>query len=158
MERSVIFSGRMVRAILAGRKSQTRRLAWRGGKPSRWQSIERGDELWVREAWYPCKDGSGGVIYRANRGDDPQRIPWKSPLWLPREKSRITLRVREAHIEPLQWLTEEDAIAEGARSVEDFGRVWREIHEDPDAAWERNPAVVVVRFQVQSVADTRTAA
>lgn len=73
-DRPIIFSAPMVEALLAGRKTQTRRLAWRekecrggaindgGGQmdyvepsvvciPSPWCKVQPGDRLWVREAW-----------------------------------------------------------------------------------------------------------
>lgn len=91
-ERPVLFSGPMVRAILEGRKTQTRRVMkpqpvgetpffdrWaRGDWDSRPFPYGRpGDHLWVRETWASvydcpelpcCEDGSGKhrrTIYRA---------------------------------------------------------------------------------------------
>jgi len=82
-ERPILFSGPMVRAILAGTKTQTRRVmkpqpsAGPGGLvglpdrhlihhvvdsgPADWYLLARcpygapGDRLWVREAWAPCE-------------------------------------------------------------------------------------------------------
>ena len=80
-ERPILFSSEMVRAILEGRKTQTRR----GIKPEwsrcldledeedRQQAIDQcpygkpGDLLWVRETWARVNSGSGpGFAYKAD--------------------------------------------------------------------------------------------
>lgn len=65
-DRPIIFSAPMVLALLAGRKTMTRRLAWRRDQkwgdarpivgserdymiPTTWQRVKSGDRLWVRE-------------------------------------------------------------------------------------------------------------
>ena len=97
-ERPILFSAPMVRAILAGRKTQTRRAV--KGSPGRvtWSPIvlngyggwcdehgrpapcpygKPGDRLWVRETWqhsnFPLGpyDESCSVFYRADYMDDP---------------------------------------------------------------------------------------
>lgn len=64
-ERSLIFSAASIRAILAGTKTQTRRV---GDRYAKWR---RGDRVWVRETWaqgMPLNDGtcSHQTAYRAD--------------------------------------------------------------------------------------------
>jgi hypothetical protein len=125
----IIFSAAMVRALLDGRKTQTRRLAWRWVKdrgerhlsaddangthqPSPWQRVQPGDRLWVREAH---KRTDTRCDYRVDwHVADHHRFTWRPSIHMPRWASRITLHVEAVRVERLQEITEADARAEGA--------------------------------------------
>lgn len=117
----IIFSATMIRALLDGRKSMTRRLAWTerhgGTKASQWTFVEPNDRLWVRESI----TRSGGLIQYVADGHTTHR-PWGG-IWLqdprpsihmPREISRLTLIVTATKVERLDQISEDDAKAEGA--------------------------------------------
>jgi len=112
-ELPILFSTDMVKALLAGRKTQTRRM----------KEYPVGSVLWVKETFATFEGAVGsGYIYRA---DDTHTIPielctpdrWKSSRFMPRKAARIFLQVTDVRQERLQDITEEDAIAEGSRGV-----------------------------------------
>ena len=136
-ERPIIFSGPMVRAILDGRKTQTRRVvkqqpsissqseaAWWSDSEQRWLESRHmpvhwpcpygqpGDRLWVRETW--AKPGEVGdyTEYRADN-DDPLGAKWRPSIHMPRHVSRLTLEVTGVRVERLQEIKPEEALSEG---------------------------------------------
>ena len=128
-ERPIIMSADSVRAILDGRQTQTRRVVkpqpgtfgdnwiWsyhHRGMHGHSEQIARfmrqhspypvGSRLWVRETWNTvpsmkwCAEHQlpHRVCYRADDGDDP---PWRSPIFMPRWASRLTVEVVETTVE-----------------------------------------------------------
>lgn len=118
-EHPVLLSDMMVRALLAGRKTQTRRL-----RSSPLRRVQPADRLWVREGFRLAREEGrayqsllDGVLYRA---DDPapESGLWKPGIHMPRWAARIVLEVTATRSERLQDITEADAIAEGIEPIE----------------------------------------
>jgi len=133
-EHPILFNSEMVRAILDGRKTQTRRLV----KPQPWWVADPsvpfstpdadpkgiikspfgtvGDRLWVRETWGQVSFGkphhSLDCFYRAD-GDSSRVLKWHPSIHMPRWASRINLEITAVRVERVQDITEEDAIKEG---------------------------------------------
>ena len=192
-ERPIIFSGPMVRAILAGRKTQTRRIftpqpvdnggditikghrgpadyLMRDIAPRFWARFAVGDVLWVKETWTHVgvgvwsianarMAGRGGVRYKADRVIEVAGY-WPS-IHMPREFSRLSLKVTRVEVERLQEISEEDAVAEGCPGcmgsnpefpdewdplpVEEYRDLWERIHGP--GSWDANPWVVAISFE-----------
>lgn len=137
MNKPILFSSDMVKALLAGTKTQTRRLV--KPQPQISHDIDcpygkPGDLLWVRETWCPVDDsdfdGGEWIDYRAtpkyeashpagweNEPDSPDALKWRPSIHMPRWASRITLRITDVRVERLQEISEADAIAEGCPAV-----------------------------------------
>ena len=198
----------MVRAILAGTKTQTRRVVKHhpsddgnmvlvdhgdGWWPYRSDDSERpvvnggdeipyrcpygqpGDRLWVRETWC-CVHGvpdAGGkphpddfVRYRADNGPGEQVITdvkaWHPSIHMPRVYSRILLEITAVRVERVQYISQDDSVAEGCDDIRDMllvpGRIFyaggpREAYRvlwdsiNGPGSWAANPWVWVVEFR-----------
>jgi hypothetical protein len=131
-ERPILFSGPMVRALLDGRKTQTRRAVKFPLKvpgvecsvndcelapPATWCPYgQPGGRLWVRETFSYALDNS--VVYRADPPSDRQEVAaalvgWKPSIFMPREHCRLMLEIVAVRCERVQEITEADALAEG---------------------------------------------
>ena len=169
-ERPIIMGADSVRAILDGRKTQTRRVikprykqdeygfnvVSRPATGERWVEKadedgggfedgtrivpcpfgEIGDRLWVRETVFfetfhqqsdeeLERDGFnpniGVWVYRADNHDYPTiTANWTSPMFMSREASRITLEITDIRVERVQDITEEEVIAEGIISDDEY--------------------------------------
>lgn len=141
--RPILFSGPMVRALLAGTKTQMRRIVKM--KPfdpcdetlhaHALVNIDRcpygvvGDRLWVRERINRETDPMGDPMHSYYDADDTYTVadawPWKRDvlpsIHCPRGLSRITLEITGVRVERLQEISEEDAKAEGLTGISKDG-------------------------------------
>lgn len=128
-----------------------------------------GDILWVRETWNG--DWCDHVIYKADGGSakaagysaEPK---WKPSIFMPREASRLFLRVKDVRIERLQDISIADAKAEGKPEfvgkiaklitehvrtknayIADFAGLWDSINDKRGYGWNKNPWVWVYEFE-----------
>lgn len=161
-ERPILFSAPMVRAILNGSKTQTRRVV--KGMALRWLRPDHftpeftalpenglcpygqpGDRLWVRETFQRFTD-DGEILYKADPAgfeamNEYKRFEciearWRPSIHMPRHLSRITLEIAAVRVERLQAISEADARAEGAM-FHDGGQIghsgWRHDYSDVHA-------------------------
>ena len=218
----------MVRAILDGRKSMTRRVVkltdrWNHQAVTRWEPnseangigrwngfgypggreqlvlgnwpcpYQVGQLLWVRETWGIFVESwtdygweGEGIVDMPNRGSLPQSNMhskyhvvyradgyetdegerWKSPIFMSRWASRLTLRVTGVKVERLQDISEADILAEGVTvdKVAEWCNVpwsdmptlhyaWRWFWDSINGkrigcAWSDNPWVFCISFEV----------
>ena len=156
----ILFNTDMVRAILDGRKTVTRRaVKFKPGQNPQWTGYipdgpvlygsnnipaskspyHPGDILYVRETWY--KDPTR-YMYKANYSDTEKffrdgkevQIKWRPSIHMPKEAARLFLRVTDVRVERLQDITYEGCKAEGFDGV---------IFEDDT---EGLPAIAINRF------------
>lgn len=145
--RPILFNTDMVRAILSGSKTVTRRICRDANKltvplsdtidhNARTYTVEginedgitqylaerrmpyaAGDILWVRETW--AKVAPDIYAYKA---DNDWQVPrWHPSIHMPKEAARLFLRVTDVRLERLREISEEQAQREGIRlQHEDF--------------------------------------
>lgn len=130
----ILFNTEMVRAILDGRKTQTRRLVKpikshyvMDGMPTNNPPCNPGDILWVRETWcrwwmphgewhycYKASDPNGNKRPTGPEYDDDwETQPWRPSIHMPKEAARIFLRVTDVRLERLQDITTVELQHEG---------------------------------------------
>lgn len=135
----ILFNTEMVRALLEGRKTVTRRVvkfkkgqnpAWSGyipdgavlygsnNIPAAKAPYQPGDILWVRETWSPVNVRPRRYIYKADVDrsiGEGVGLPlcWHPSIHMPKEAARIFLRVTDVRVERLREITPQQIDAEG---------------------------------------------
>ena len=149
-ERPILFTAPMVRAILDGHKTQTRRIVkhpalkdlsyivnckdgWWGDEEGSVQALcefgQVGDQLWVKETSWIAEGASdlGGVMFCADHENLVMGGMKKRPsIFMWRWASRIQLEITGVRVERLQDTSRVDAMAEGLRQISKAGgHVWK---------------------------------
>jgi hypothetical protein len=195
-ERPILFNGEMVRAILEGRKTQTRRgitkltpskpqfkglgyekilhfnrsdtygYDWTFCASSGWNDLSHaelmgmcpygrvGDRLWVRETFAyeldePDGKETGNFLYRASTPDIHGK--WTSSIFMPRAASRILLEITNIRVQPLQDITDSDAIDEGMLTLSPEWRkkAFPEYHKTLETVKNRNFGLAIQGGQLE---------
>lgn len=168
-DRPILFADAMVRAILNGEKTRSRRPATAVLAKS-----QPGDRLWVREALKRTEQPSE-LRYRADSRHVPrERIPPEytdsrrsiPSIHMPRWASRLLLTVEHVEWEHLQDVDHQEAMLEGVaewakakpevfelaaqgQSKALFAALWDSLYGRTADRWTENPLVVVLRFSVE---------
>lgn len=127
----ILFNTEMVKAILEGRKTVTRRVLklpfeiHPNGFITKPKGDERlcpyeppyevGDVLYIRETW---SEWTGGYLYKAwtepfLQPGQASVMKWHPSLYMPKEAARIWLKVTDVRVERLQDMSEVDTAKEG---------------------------------------------
>lgn len=142
-----------------------------------------GSRLWVKETYQTIYERPDGqrfcqapprpperrqkfwIEYAATiKDEEPPR--WKSPIFMPRKYSRLTLEITDIRVERLQDISEDDAKAEGvipsvAVGAEviggrfesyrvSFWQKWDSLNTKRSYSWESNPWVWKITFCLAS--------
>jgi len=175
-ERPILFSGQMIKAILGGRKTQTRRVMkpqpeWvtpdgvmNWNKSCAMVSAHKcpygfpGCHVWVREKHARYEHGgictphylADGQMPTIDDRHDAGLLKVYPSIHMPRWASRITLEVTGVRVERLQDIGQGSACAEGCpplnEPIEWFHGLWDTIN-GKSYPWESNPYVWVIEFK-----------
>jgi hypothetical protein len=160
---SMSFTPELLLAVLAGKKTETRRpirpmpAKVIDGVPMLADGtlipplVQAGDRLWVREKWARLDDGS--FVYAV---DKPTRIVrWLSSRFMPRAAARHWLSVERICLARLSTISEDDARAEGADASPTmygprawFFEVWNAIYGGTEFDAANDPWVWVIAFSL----------
>ena len=174
-DKPILFSAPMVRAMLVGTKTQTRRAFTvdldLGVNSSMKPRIAIGDRLYVREAWRATRHIDGKAPRDMVKTESVQFIAdgttkraflqfeagkHRQAMHMPKWASRLTLTVTDVRVQRLQDISRGDAMdegcpfanmADGPNPRDWYAEIWNQINGP--GAWEANPWVAAYSFTVQ---------
>lgn len=175
MVKPILFNTEMVRAILDGRKTVTRRcVKFLHGENPNWTGYIKdglmlyngrnepccknppykpGDILYVRETF--VQPARHIFWYKADDNDFLKNCTtWRTSIHMPKEAARIWLKVTDVRVERLQEITDEQAEKEGCcdytSTSNGFCHLWDSTIKKSDLdcyGWNANPWVWVIEFE-----------
>lgn len=136
-----------------------------------------GDFIYVRETWADASLATeispNTVAFKADYSEEVLKEKankgiWKPGIHMPKSAARIWLKIKRVRIERLNTISEQDAIAEGVKFIDQetaykcydrkglvcinaktsFETLWKGINGN--YSWELNPWVWVIEFEVAS--------
>jgi hypothetical protein len=155
----------MVRAILDGRKTQTRRVVKppKGCRDARYAGVDfgcpygqPGDRLRVRETWQHedmcCDDHRCGqpshIYYKATEVAPETFASWRLPQHMPKWACRLWLEITDVRVQRLQEITYDDALVDSCTDVTFFRVEWNTYYAKRGYSWADNPWVWALTFKV----------
>lgn len=175
--RPILFNTEMVRAILEGRKTCTRRVLKQpfevhpNGYITKPRGNERlcpyippyqpGDILYVRETWCKGSYGDEKEKYYYKADDNNFFCTWHPSIHMPKEAARIWLKVTDVRVERLHEIDIEGIRNEGLSSaavhcgdmeiaLKEWEILWNSTIKKSDLdryGWDANPWVLVIKFE-----------
>lgn len=113
--KGILFKEHLFREVIAGRKTQTRRIAEVGKNPR----YNPGEPVFLKEPYMNFDSGITEYAYRY-APDSPERnaIKWKNKMFMPQSAARHFIRMQDEpiRVERLWDISPEDCILEGVRS------------------------------------------
>ncbi len=168
----ILFKPDMIKAIIEGRKTQTRRVinpqpthfhyATTGQYPCRTDGeqihprYQVGEVVYIKEAYYRMDCETMGF---------EKSIKWLSPLFMPAKDARYFIRITDVRAVRLQEITPEDCISEGISTswmgsslvasdgdlIRRYEILWDSINKKNP--WVTNPWVWVYTFKVEGLTE-----
>lgn len=131
------------------------------GRPTRY--VENGETAWWEQCHYRATDPQPELCceHESCDGDEPCARVWKTPLFMPRWASRITLELTAVRVERLNAISFDDVKAEGVPVPKDgphanqyyreamldsFIEVWNTLNAKRGFGWSDNPFCWVLSF------------
>lgn len=168
----ILFNTDMVRAILDGKKTATRRVIkypkcgyFEYEPPKVAPRYRIGDILYVRETWSPVFVKPKRYLYKVGC-DKANNLPirWHPSIHMPKEAARIWLKVTDVRVERLSRMLELDFQKEGISPYKDdmtekteiemeyeFQDLWNSTIKKSEImlyGWDADPWVFVYEFEI----------